>query len=116
MRVTCLTKRWGHHTPSGGYDRLAQEIGGPVVRRISHPGDVWVNRFWVRVTPLRYYLSDYRYGDWLAEWSLLIKAKFNRPDIVHVLYGDEQLDVLLRRRRLLSCPLVATFHLPVDVV
>src|SRR6185295_2760099 len=28
------------------------------------------------------------------------------------LNGDEQLDWLLRRRRLLPCPLVATFHLP----
>jgi glycosyltransferase involved in cell wall biosynthesis len=35
---------------------------------------------------------------------------------VHVLYGDEQLDVLLRHRSMLSAPLVATFHLPVSRV
>jgi glycosyltransferase involved in cell wall biosynthesis len=35
---------------------------------------------------------------------------------VHLLNGDEQLDLLLRRRQLLSCPLVATFHLPTNRV
>jgi glycosyltransferase involved in cell wall biosynthesis len=31
---------------------------------------------------------------------------------VHFIYGDDQLDLLLRHRRLLACPLIATFHLP----
>ena len=34
------------------------------------------------------------------------------PDALHVLYGDEQLDLLLRYRSALRCPLIATFHLP----
>jgi glycosyltransferase involved in cell wall biosynthesis len=38
------------------------------------------------------------------------------PDLVHVLYGDEQLDLLIRRRKLLRCPLIATFHLPAERV
>jgi glycosyltransferase involved in cell wall biosynthesis len=43
---------------------------------------------------------------------VLRKSWWHPPDVVHVLYGDEQLDLLLRRRQLLSCPLIATFHLP----
>jgi glycosyltransferase involved in cell wall biosynthesis len=50
--------------------------------------------------------------DRLAELHVLRRSWRRPPDVVHVLYGDEQLDLLLRRRQLLSCPLVATFHLP----
>jgi glycosyltransferase involved in cell wall biosynthesis len=55
---------------------------------------------------------DYQYEDLLAEQNLLRKAEASRPEIVHVLYGDEQLDLLLRQRSRLACSLVATFHLP----
>ncbi len=61
-------------------------------------------------------MLDYQFGDWLAELRLLARCLVNPPDVVHVLYGDEQLDLLLRWRRLLRCPLVATFHLPADRV
>jgi glycosyltransferase involved in cell wall biosynthesis len=43
---------------------------------------------------------------------LLAGSWFRKPDVVHVLYGDEQLDLLLRSRWLLPSPLVASFHLP----
>ena len=33
MRITCLVKRWKHHTASGGYDRLATELGASIVSR-----------------------------------------------------------------------------------
>jgi glycosyltransferase involved in cell wall biosynthesis len=70
-------------------------------RLVSHP------------TP---YLFDYRYEDWLAEVYVLGRSRRRPPDVVHLLYGDEQLDLLLRRRGLLSCPLLATFHLSPDTV
>jgi glycosyltransferase involved in cell wall biosynthesis len=111
-----IAKRWQHHTASGGYDRLAQELGGRVVRRRERTdygsrlaGLVWRKMSFPR--PYRY-LLDYGYEDWLAEWRLLAGARLRRPKIVHCLYGDEQLNVLLRQRWLLPCPLVATFHLP----
>ena len=33
MDIVCLAKRWQHHTASGGYDRLAQEVGAMIVQR-----------------------------------------------------------------------------------
>ena len=33
MHVSCLAKRWHHHTASGGYDRLAPETGATVFER-----------------------------------------------------------------------------------
>jgi len=58
------------------------------------------------------YLLDYRYEDLLAERRLLARSRLQKPDVVHVLYGDDQLDLLLRSRWLLPCPLIASFHLP----
>jgi glycosyltransferase involved in cell wall biosynthesis len=58
------------------------------------------------------YLLDYQYEDMLAERRLLARSQLQRPDVAHVLYGDEQLDLLLHERPLLPCPLVASFHLP----
>lgn len=114
MRVACLVKRWEHHTASGGYDRLAYEIGSTVFQRNELRGitSKFARKIWNRSTNTGAYLLDYRFEDWLAELGLLARCQLNPPDVVHVLYGDEQLDLLLRRRKLLRCPLIASFHLP----
>ena len=114
MRVMYLSKRWVHHTASGGYDHLGREANASIVTRCAALG------FWGRATRIWWrhqtnsseYLFDYHYEDWLAELSLLVKSRIRPPQVVHVLYGDEQLDLLLRKRSLLPCPLVSTFHLP----
>jgi glycosyltransferase involved in cell wall biosynthesis len=118
LRVVCVAKRWKHHTASGGYDQLARVVGAEVVQRdlrrdISHRVKCKV---WERFAYPKSYLLDYRYEDWLAERAVLRNSQHSPPDIVHVLYGDEQLDLLLRRRQRLSCPLIATFHLPTYLV
>jgi len=71
-----------------------------------------LRRFWTSRSGTNLHLLDYKYEDLLAEWRVLVRSQLRRPDAVHVLYGDEQLDLLLRRRRLLPCPLVVSFHLP----
>jgi glycosyltransferase involved in cell wall biosynthesis len=120
MNVVCLTKRWQHHTASGGYDRLAREVGATVVQRneVSGLSQRLLRRLWTISARDHLRLLNYRYEyeDLLAEGRLLAKARFRRPDVVHVLYGDEQLDLLLRLRRLLPSPLVASFHLPTFAV
>jgi glycosyltransferase involved in cell wall biosynthesis len=114
MHVSCLAKRWPHHTASGGYDRLARETGATVFRRAE--GSAFLaralKRFWLRMAEPKVHLIDYRYEDFLAEWSLLARSWVRKPDVAHVLYGDEQLDLLIRWRRLLPSPLIASFHLP----
>jgi glycosyltransferase involved in cell wall biosynthesis len=119
IRVMALTKRWSHHTESGGYDRLAQVVGAEVVRRPAHSRGWWhrlKRSWWRKHTQTSLYLLDYQYEDLLAERNLLRQAESRRPEVVHVLYGDEELDLLLRQRWRLPCPLVATFHLPVQRV
>ncbi len=115
IRVITLTKRWAHHTASGGYDRLAPWLGKEVVPRPPLSRWFWsrlARSRWRKKTSVPKYLLDYEYEDFRAEQMLLRKARTSRPDVVHVLYGDEQLDFLLRARARLPCPLVATFHLP----
>jgi glycosyltransferase involved in cell wall biosynthesis len=113
LRVMCLVKRWENHTTSGGYDQLAKAVGGEVVLRRTGRG-IFRRvraRLWRQFFP-KMYLLDYRFDDWLAEMCVLGRSWWRPPDVVHVLYGDEQLDLLLRRRQFLSCPLIVTFHLP----
>lgn len=57
-------------------------------------------------------MMDYCYEDRLAERRALLHTWRHPTRVVHVLYGDEQLDLLIRNRRLLRAKLVATFHLP----
>jgi len=114
MHVVCLAKRYQHHTASGGYDRLAREVAATVVRRTEGPR--LLRRVFWRLSHMRspdnFYLLDYSYEDLVAELRLLARSRLRKPDVVHALYGDDQLDLLLRARSLLPCPLVASFHLP----
>jgi glycosyltransferase involved in cell wall biosynthesis len=118
MRVTCLVKRWEHHTASGGYDRLASEVHANIIKRegVNGLSAKVARKIWWKYTATGAYLMDYQFGDWLAEIRALAMATLSPPDILHVLYGDEQLDQLIRFRGLLRCPLVASFHLPSERV
>lgn len=114
MKITCLVKRWSHHTPSGGYDRLAQALNATIVRRLRVPGvpPSLAGKIERRLAGPDKHLLDYQLGDWLAELLIIAKNQFQPTDVVHVLYGDEQLNLLLSWRKLLKGALVASFHLP----
>jgi glycosyltransferase involved in cell wall biosynthesis len=118
VKVVVLAKRWSHHTTSGGYDRLGSAVNASIINRTSvkgTPGRV-AQKLWRHYTKTGSYLFHYDFGDWLAEIGVLT-ANFLRPwDVLHVLYGDEQLDLLLRWRTLLRCRLVVSFHLPADQI
>ena len=119
MHIVCLKKRWQTHTASGGYERLAQEIrGAEIVQRTEASGlsRRILRRLWRVRSRNQLYLIDYTYEDLLAEGRVLARSWLRKPDVVHVLYGDEQLDLLLRARWLLPCPLVASFHMPTSRV
>ena len=110
MRVTCVVKRFSHHTASGGYDRLAAAVNANVIMRkqISGLFGKAANKIWRHLTPKDYF-TDYQVGDWLAELEALAVGVFRPPDVLHVLYNS-QINLLIKRRKLLRCPLVVTFH------
>lgn len=117
-RVVSPTKRWDHHTRSGGYDRLPGALGAVELPRRPRSGfPAAVLRAWdKRWSGPRSLLLDYQPGDWCNELRILWRARRERATVVHVPYGDEQLDLLLRLRRLLPCLLTASFHLPEHLV
>ena len=84
MRVIYLSKRWEHHTPSGGYDRMAEETGAEVVRRSMLRGLARriACKLWRRISESKPFLLDYRCEDWLAEWQTIVRARLRR----HPLY------------------------------
>jgi hypothetical protein len=88
-------------------------VAAPLKReRVEGMGAKLAQKVWRRCTGTDAYLMDYQFGDCLAEMRALVGATLRAPSILHVLYGDEQLDQLIRFRGLLRCPLVASFHLP----
>jgi glycosyltransferase involved in cell wall biosynthesis len=111
VRVTCLVKRYDHHTASGGYDRLAGAVGAQVIMRKQIPGlfGKAANGIWRQLTPNKGYAPVYDVGDWLTELQALTTGFFWPPDVLHVLY-DSQLYLLAKRRKLLRCPLIVTVH------
>lgn len=109
-----LEKRWSHHARAAGYNRLGDYLGGQRVSRLPLTGSVGqlVSKAWNWLHGQPAHLFDYGLGDRLAEERAFWLALATRPHIIHALYGDEQLDLLLRRAPLLGSRLVATFHLP----
>ena len=115
MRVICLVKRWNHHTASGGYDRLASAVSATVIARKQIPG-IWgklANKIWWRLAKKPYLSADYQIGDWLAELHALVISLFKPPDVIHVLYS-KQINLLIKWRNIVRCPLIVTFHGPAE--
>ena len=114
LRVLCLTRRWAHHTASGGYDPIARYLRGTIVSRPDLGNGVGriAEKAWNFIHGEKPYLLKYGFEDRITEELAFWKAWRARADIVYIPYGDEQLDVLLRRARRLPGPLVTTFHLP----
>jgi glycosyltransferase involved in cell wall biosynthesis len=115
-RVVCMLRKWRHHTPSGGYDLLAPAVGATEIWRSMPAGlaSRVARRIWKICDHGRIYPRYYDFEDWLTELRVLTTCAFNVPDVVHVLYGEQHLDLLLTMRRVLRCPLVASFHLPAE--
>jgi glycosyltransferase involved in cell wall biosynthesis len=114
MRLITAEKRWDHMAAASGYDRLADYLGGQQIRRqrlTSTPGLI-ISKAWEFLFGQRPHLLDYRFGDRIAEERIFWAALTQRADIIHILYGDEQLDLLLAREPALPSHLIATFHLP----
>lgn len=115
-QVVALTKRWSHHTEGGGYDRLGDALRVRRVARCESNSIAYkaINQGWERFSNHGLGAVAYRSSDWLAEWRVLLSCIAGNTRLVHALYGEEQLNLLLDRRRQLRAKLLATFHLPVE--
>ena len=117
MRVTCVVKRYEHHSVSGGYDRLATVVGANIIepKQIRGLYGRAANKIWQYLTAKDDSTDyDYRFGDWLAELQALATSVVRPPDVLHILNGT-QLNLVLKWRSLLRCPLIVTFHAASDL-
>jgi glycosyltransferase involved in cell wall biosynthesis len=113
MKTRMLTKRWAHHSKSGGYDQWANYtdcIASPRPRRSLATRALGF--IWRKVSKARWNLLDYQFYDFFNEIKVVLLSWVGAKRLVHVLYGDEQLSVLLTHRKLLRGPLVVSFHIP----
>lgn len=114
LKALVLGKRWSHHSAHSGYDALLPHLDVKILQRPDPLkfGDRFLRRVFARRWKRPTYRLDYRYEDLWVERKAIFHAAFGNYAVTHCIYGDEQLDLLLRQRKKLNSKLVATFHLP----
>jgi len=119
LKTLSFVKRWGHHTPSGGYDRLADYTDSGIVKtkeipflKASERG--FAKRLLKWAVPGSNFSNHYHVKHALAESKLRRQVKRDAVDLVHALYAEDQLNLLLSGRNKLNAALVGTFHLPME--
>lgn len=112
-----IIKRWSHHTKSGGYDRLCDDIPSTSVyvqKNKNIPLRSIRNRLRGKFLPSTKYSNTYRAKDVLAELNVFYKSLHKTTSIVHAIYAEDQLNYLLTYRNRLQAALTGTFHLPAE--
>lgn len=112
-RVVVVSKRWEHHTKSGGFDRLGSMLSGRVVSR--RPLGRWrrvERKLFYRGWRSPEHLLDYGYEDGLVEREAVAEAKRRGSGLIHYLYGDEQMHAALESSVGSGVLVAGTFHLP----
>ncbi len=110
MRVLALLTRFRHHRPDGGYKRLLKELEERHGVEIAEWGNDETDPGFPRGAGDRVQMS-YK---WVAEWRAAMGGRRWRPDLVHVMYGEEY--YRFSHRLFPRIPIVATFHHPADVL
>jgi glycosyltransferase involved in cell wall biosynthesis len=110
MRILALLTRFKHHRPDGGYKRLLQELERHHAAEIRSWGNDETDAGFPSGRLDRLQMS-YK---WVAEFRAARGVKGWRPDLVHIMYGEEYFRFSHRLFR--GIPLVATFHHPADVL
>jgi len=118
LQIVTLSKRWNHHTKSGGYDRLKEEIDSinihPIQKKNYFFSEDIRRKVLRRIMPSVQNANRYSLKDLAAEIRAIITIKKCNADVLHALYGEDQLNILLKYRNRVHCAMVATYHLPVE--
>ena len=119
LKTLSFVKRWDHHTQSGGYDRLADYTGSGIVKTKEIPFLKASDRGFAKkllkwAVPDSNFSNHYHVKHALAESKLRRQVKRDAVDLVHSLYAEDQLNLLLSDRNKMDAALVGTFHLPME--
>lgn len=110
MKVFAILTRFRHHKPDGGYKRLLSEFEKVPDLQVTEFGNDETNALFPR-TGFEQLQSRYK---WLAEWRAWKHAMTQKPDLIHIMYGEEY--YRFGHKLFKETPLVATFHQPSDVL
>jgi glycosyltransferase involved in cell wall biosynthesis len=120
IKPLLLAKRWAHHTPSGGYDRICRELGFPSVfvhkKKYVKYYNTIRRRFKRHLIPSSHFVNTYGFADLMGEMNVFYKTRKFGFSLVHSIYAEDQLHLLLDHRKKLPAALVGTFHLPLESV
>src|SRR5690625_625248 len=116
LKTIMLVKRWGHHTKSGGYSRLRTEIPHSKIIQPRAYSNYFLKkngrRILNRVLPSARHINLYNIGDLIAELNVFYEASRRQYSLIHSLYAEDQLNILLTYKKRLRTALIGTFHLP----
>lgn len=116
LKTIMLVKRWGHHTKSGGYSRLRTEIPHSKIIQPRAYSNYFLKkngrRIINRVLPSARHINLYNIGDLIAELNVFYEASRRQYSLIHSLYAEDQLNILLTYKKRLRTALIGTFHLP----
>lgn len=115
-QLTAFLKKWGHHSRSGGYHRLADFLN-PDVRIVSESkgrrGGL-SRRVLYKLMPGTRGVNLYNWGYLTAELNVLKQMRRFPNGIVHAFYTEDQLYLLLKQKQRLKGALVGSLHLPAN--
>lgn len=119
LKTLFITKKWSHHTHSGGYHQLCNYSSGEFVNVEENdriPFKRIRNKIRRKLIPSSFYTNMYGMKDMIAEWKVFRRSRETNTSVVHAIYAEDQLNFLLSYRQYLKAALVGTFHLPEESV
>src|SRR5690625_7160590 len=100
FKTLMLVKRWDHHTASGGYSRLEEEIGqGKIIKPGRSPrllSERNSRRVLYKLLPSARFINRYTFSDMLAELKVLYEIRRRNYSVIHSLYAEDQLNQIGR--------------------
>lgn len=110
MNLFAILTRFKHHKPDGGYKRLITEL--------KQSSDIHITEFGNDETCPNFPNSlidkqQHKYK-WIAEWRAWKHVRKYKPDIIHIMYGEEYFR--FSHRLFPRTPIIATFHQPADLL
>lgn len=112
-RVVYIKKKYEHHSSSSGYDRILHYLSKPLIIEpqtnspslfnILKKTKVFIKEPWA---------YGYNFGSLISEIKAVLLAHLKNADILHFIYGEEQVSLLTQHRKVFNKKIIGTFHLP----
>jgi len=116
--VTYVVRRFMHHSPHSGYDMLIPRVPGArtVEPKAGAKWELLTLAIWRQLLKGRSPMPYYSPEGLRVEAAFARDALWHRRGFYHFLYGDNHYWLAARLRKLAGVKLLATFHLPPELL